>query len=91
MLHRSADGKWLHVQLVNYRGWLRADDVALAADRQNWQARRELPFVVITGTKVVPRDAVMGKPVLPHNLLIEIKAVGVTTLTKKNSFYHYNK
>ena len=63
VLHRSADGKWLYVQLVNYRGWLRADDVALAADRQNWQARRELPFVVITGTKVAPREAVMGKPV----------------------------
>ena len=63
VLHRSADGKWLYVQLVNYRGWLRADDVALAADRQNWQARREVPFVVITGTKVAPRDAVMGKPV----------------------------
>ena len=26
VLHRSADGKWLYVQLVNYRGWLRADD-----------------------------------------------------------------
>ena len=63
VLHRSSDGKWLYVQLVNYRGWLRADDVALAADRQNWQARRELPFVVITGTKVAPREAVMGKPV----------------------------
>lgn len=63
VLHRSSDGKWLYVQLVNYRGWLRADDVALAADRQTWQARRALPFVVITGTKVAPRDAVMGKPV----------------------------
>ena len=63
VLHRSADGKWLYVQLVNYRGWLRSDDVALAADRQTWQARRALPFVVITGTKVAPRDAVMGKPV----------------------------
>ena len=63
VLHRSADGKWLYVQLVNYRGWLRTDDVALAADRQTWQARRALPFVVITGTKVAPREAVMGKPV----------------------------
>ena len=63
VLHRSADGKWLYVQLVNYRGWLRSDDVALAADRQTWQARRALPFVVITGTKVAPREAVMGKPV----------------------------
>ena len=63
VLHRSADGKWLYVQLVNYRGWLRSDDVAMAADRQTWQARRALPFVVITGTKVAPRDAVMGKPV----------------------------
>ncbi|MBP8036882.1 MAG: C40 family peptidase, partial [Negativicutes bacterium] len=57
------EGEWLYVQLVNYRGWLRGDDVALAAGRQAWQARRALPFVVITGTKVAPRDAVMGKPV----------------------------
>ena len=63
VLHRSADGKWLYVQLVNYRGWLRSDDVALAADRQTSQARRALPFVVITATKVAPREAVMGKPV----------------------------
>ncbi len=63
VLHRSADGKWLFVQLVNYRGWLKTDEVALAADRQTWQARRSLPFVVITGTKVAPRDAVMGKPI----------------------------
>ena len=63
VLHRSTDGKWIFVQLVNYRGWLRTDDVALAADRQTWQARRSLPFVVITGTKVAPRDSVMGKPV----------------------------
>lgn len=63
VLHRSTDGKWLYVQLVNYRGWLRSDDVALASDRQAWQARRAMDFVVITGTKVAPRDAVMGKPV----------------------------
>ena len=63
VLHHSADGKWLYVQLVNYRGWLKAGDVALAPSRQEWQLRRVKAFVVITGTKVAPRDAVMGKPV----------------------------
>lgn len=63
VLHHSADGKWLYVQLVNYRGWLKAEDVALAPSRQEWQLRRARNFVVITGSKVAPRDAVMGKPV----------------------------
>jgi hypothetical protein len=62
VLHRSADGQWLYVQLVNYRGWLKAADVALAQSRQEWQLCRAKAFVVITGSKVAPRDAVMGKP-----------------------------
>jgi len=63
VLHRSSDSQWLYVQQVNYRGWLKAGDVALAPSRQEWQLRRAKAFVVITGTKVAPRDAVMGKPV----------------------------
>jgi len=63
VLHRSSDAQWLYVQLVNYRGWLKAENVALAPSRQEWQLRRAKAFVVITGTKVAPRDAVMGKPV----------------------------
>ena len=64
VLHRSSDGAWLYVQIYNYRGWLRAADVALSSSRQVWnEKRRSTKFLVITGTKVVPREAVMGKPV----------------------------
>ena len=64
VLHRSGDGAWLYVQIYNYRGWLRAEDVALSPSRQVWnEKRRSAKFLVITGTKVVPREAVMGKPV----------------------------
>jgi len=63
MLHRSADSQWIFVQLYNYRGWLRAADVAAASSRKEWQSRRSMKFVMITGTKVAPRDTVMGRPI----------------------------
>lgn len=64
ILHRSSDAHWLYVQMYNYRGWMRAADVALAPSRQEWQSRQVWPsFVMITGSSVVPRDAAMGKPV----------------------------
>ena len=64
VLHRSGDRRWLYVQLYNYRGWLRAEDVAIAASRADWQTRRNpAAFVVITGVKVAPRESVQGKPV----------------------------
>ena len=64
VLHRSSDGAWLYVQIYNYRGWLRTADVALSSSQQAWnEKRRSAKFLVITGSKVVPRDAVMGKPV----------------------------
>ena len=64
VLHRSSDARWLFVQLYNYRGWLRAADVALAPNRQEWQGRQGgAAFVMITGSGVTPRDAVNGKPV----------------------------
>ena len=64
VLHHSGDAAWVYVQMYNYRGWLRAADVALASSRQAWQAKRETTsFLIITGTKVAPRDVVMGNPV----------------------------
>lgn len=62
VLHRSADAEWLFVQLYNYRGWLRVEDVALAASRADWEVRRKQDFVMITGTRVVPRESVEGRP-----------------------------
>ncbi len=63
VLHRSGDGAWFYVQTYNYRGWVRAADVALAPSRQTWKEKREAAsFLIITGTKVVPRETVMGHP-----------------------------
>ena len=64
VLHSSSDGNWVYVQLYNYRGWIRMSDVALAVSRMEWQARRDMgSFLVITGTRVVPRESAMGKPI----------------------------
>lgn len=64
ILHRSLDRLWLYVQTYNYRGWVRAEDVGVAPTRIEWLAKRNAAsFVMVTGGKVVPRDAVMGNPV----------------------------
>lgn len=64
ILHRSSDANWVFVQIYNYRGWMRTSDVALASSRREWQDRQDrTAFVMITGTKVVPRESAMGKPV----------------------------
>jgi hypothetical protein len=64
VLHRSRDAAWLFIQMYNYRGWVRAEDVALSTNRQTWQAKLDPASVlIITGSKVVPRDSVNGRPV----------------------------
>jgi len=64
VLHHSRDSSWLYVQAYNYRGWVRAADVALASSRQSWRDKSDpAAFLVITGTKVLPRESVNGKPV----------------------------
>ncbi len=62
LLHWSTDSQWVFVQLYNYRGWLKATDVAAASSRAAWQARREMKFVMIGGTKVAPRETAQGRP-----------------------------
>ena len=64
VLHRSADAAWMYVQMYNYRGWLRSADVALSSSRRAWREKwKTESFLVITGTKVAPRESVMGQPV----------------------------
>lgn len=64
VLHRSADRAWVFVQTYNYRGWLKEADVALSPTRLAWRTKLEpAAFLVITGSKVVPRESAGGKPV----------------------------
>lgn len=63
LLHWSADSQWIFVQSYNYRGWVNATDVAIEKSRSAWQSRREMKYVMITGTKVVPREVAMGQPI----------------------------
>ena len=64
VLHRSGDAAWVYIRIYNYRGWVRTADVALASSRQAWQMKRNMnSFLVITGTKVAPRENATGKTV----------------------------
>lgn len=52
VLHTSADGGWYFVQCYNYRGWVRAQDVALAAGRSEWSGYLDpADKLVVTGNR----------------------------------------
>lgn len=52
ILHQSKDGDWYFVQTYNYRGWVKAADIALT-DRKVWPAYLDQPeFLVAAGKRV---------------------------------------
>ncbi|EGO63296.1 SH3 domain-containing protein [Acetonema longum] len=53
ILHGSSDDRWYFVQTGNYRGWVKANDLAVTKDKQKWAAYiRSKQFLVITGNKM---------------------------------------
>lgn len=50
ILHESKDREWLFVQMYNYRGWVRASDIAVAKDsREVFDYLDSKDFIIITG------------------------------------------
>lgn len=53
VLHQSSDGRWYFVQMYNYRGWIPAEDVAVAKSRAEWFDYINIEdFLVVTGSKI---------------------------------------
>ena len=53
ILHRSVDQKWFFVQMYNYRAWLKAEDVAVAKDKNevtDFMDKKD--FIIVTGNHV---------------------------------------
>ena len=59
VLHQSTDGNWFFVQIYNYRGWVMAANIALSPSKADWLSYYYggRPFLVVTGSMVLPRDA----------------------------------
>lgn len=50
VLHESKDGKWYFIQMYNYRGWVKACDIAIAENREevfNYLDSKD--YIVVTG------------------------------------------
>jgi len=63
ILHHSTDQAWFFVQTINYRGWLPASTVAVAATRQEWlayQQSTEFLTVIANKLKIDEREFAMG-------------------------------
>lgn len=53
VLHESKDKKWYFVQMYNYRGWVKATDIAIAKDKgEVFDYLDADDFIVITGNHV---------------------------------------
>lgn len=53
ILHRSRDHKWYFVQANDYRGWINADDIAVAPDKTQLCEYLSAPeFIIVTGKRV---------------------------------------
>lgn len=61
IFHESDDGRWFYVQAPYVRGWVRAKDIAIFADRDRLKLfAKSGKFLVVTGESVrVFRDAAM--------------------------------
>lgn len=52
ILHRSTSGDWLYVQTYNYRGWIIAENIAIASNKQEWiNYMDEIHFLIVTENK----------------------------------------
>lgn len=53
ILHTSYDGKWFFVQMYNYRGWVKKDDIAIAKDKKEiFDYLDTKDFIVVTGNHI---------------------------------------
>jgi hypothetical protein len=53
ILHESKDKKWYFIQMYNYRGWVKADGIAIAKDKNIlFDYINSESFVVVTGNHV---------------------------------------
>ena len=61
ILHQSASQDWYYVQTQNYRGWLPAKDLAIAANRQQWlEYFDSKEFLTVTARRLIIGDAVFA-------------------------------
>jgi len=66
ILHQSLRKDWLFVQTGNYRGWLPAEAVAIAATQKQWLDYMNLPsYLVVTGSRLqIPGNSRADRPLI---------------------------
>lgn len=53
ILHKSKDKKWYFVQMYNYSGWIKAEDIAVAKDKKElFDYINSLSFLLVTGNYI---------------------------------------
>jgi hypothetical protein len=53
ILHESKDEKWFFVQIYNYAGWVKSEDIAIAEDKQGiFDYAGSSDFIVVTGNYI---------------------------------------
>lgn len=60
VLHSSASGAWCFVRAKNCEGWVKTEGLAFC-DRETLEKYLKMPFVIVTGSKIYPREGLFGK------------------------------
>lgn len=61
ILHQSLQGDWYYVQSYNYRGWLPAQSLAIAASHEQWlQYLETAEFLTVTARRIAIGDTVFA-------------------------------
>ncbi|SDF12763.1 NlpC/P60 family protein [Thermoanaerobacter thermohydrosulfuricus] len=57
ILHKSKDRKWFFIQMYNYRGWIKAEDIAISKDKKElFDYVNSYKFLVVTGNYTKTRS-----------------------------------
>ncbi|MCM0650711.1 SH3 domain-containing protein [Clostridium swellfunianum] len=89
ILHKSKDKKWYFIQTYNYRGWVKAEGIAIAKDKKTvFDYINSENFVIVTGNHVT-----IDKNVKENNKYNEVFNMGnkISLVANGEVFDKYNR
>lgn len=90
ILHQSKDEKWYFIQMYNYRGWVKANDIAITNNKnQVFDYINSSNFIVVTGNHISIDENVDERINNTYNMGDRITLVSSGELYEKYNKTHY--
>lgn len=90
ILHQSQDKKWYFIQMYNYRGWVKAEDIAIANNKsQVFDYINSSDFIIVTGNHIIIDNNADGRINNTFNMGDRLTLVSSGELYNKYNKTHY--